>query len=677
MLNQDHVYYPGGYKNVQVEKLDTVTHETETVKVLSFSPRCLVAKNGWICCGGETGEFAAIRLDGGGSGGLNLDPDARLPLDLDGSRPEEAAFSLMERARADKAPVARSKLFGKDRVNCITLWFPPTHLERFAGAYAYPVAVLANNDRHVILVKLDDLSSIVEVAYPDCVNRAVLSPDGRLLVAVSDDPYLYIHERVEKEVDLHGALRPRGPTEYEWRPCNRIQLKSQREDDESDSRGSFAACFSNTGKYLAVGTQYGVISIFDTGAFTEFEDGLVTCFTSSNPESEAGAVREMAFCPGPFDLLAWSEDQGAVGVADIRSNFVSRQILRLDDEAGYDHIGVSERTSIDPRLLDTGPERSDRLSYNLANALDSSSDTRRATMTRDAFERYQYPLTPDETQVLEALQDSRRRRETREQQHGAHADYLALRLPWSSRPSARATLAADGTRSRERSASMSRAVNEILGNIQTQRDRIRETHERLRRRELMMTEADLRRSRLLTLSRRSNATRAVDPEGAGGGESIVSRLGLAANPPSTLSGAWDSLEALYNASQDASQDASQEASLEEQQMLQRVDLGPAGGRPRSLGALIRQIRAWEDDLTPIRLRANGSGGMQPKPDETAGLAWSEDGRKLYAPSPASARISRWLTSVQDRRHRERHLRIPRRHNGAEAVSQRYAALIVV
>ena len=31
------------------------------VKVTSFNPRCLVANGGWICCGGENGEFTVIR----------------------------------------------------------------------------------------------------------------------------------------------------------------------------------------------------------------------------------------------------------------------------------------------------------------------------------------------------------------------------------------------------------------------------------------------------------------------------------------------------------------------------------------------------------------------------------------------------------------------------------------
>ena len=165
---------------------------------------------------------------------------------------------------------------------------------------------------------------------------------------------------------------------------------------------------------------------------------------------------------------------------------------------------------------------------------------------------------------------------------------------------------------------MSRAVNEILGNIQTQRERIRETQERLRRRELI--EAELRRPGAPTPPRRAGAIRATDTEGSGAREGVVSRL--AGNTSNTLSNAWDSLEALYNVSLESSQ---------YEQTLQRIDTGTnTGDRATFLGSIINQIplREWDDDLSSMRLRAYGSGSVVPQPDETAGLVWSEDGRKL-------------------------------------------------
>lgn len=208
------------------------------MKRLSFNPRCLVARNGWVCCGGELGVFSAFRV-----GERNppdetdrrhdLQPDDRLPLSLDLS---DAASSLLAEARAEKNLVAPSTGFGKDRVNCIVLWLPPTLVEPCEGAYNQDVAVLAHNDSSVIIVSLRDQEALDKITYPDYMNRGVISPDGRLLIAISDDPYLYIHERKEKRSETGTSVRLSDRPVYEWSSCGRIQLKSQSKDDRSDNR---------------------------------------------------------------------------------------------------------------------------------------------------------------------------------------------------------------------------------------------------------------------------------------------------------------------------------------------------------------------------------------------------------------------------------------------------------
>lgn len=470
-----HIYYVGGTGNTQVHKLDTSTRENEVIKLLTFAPRCLVARNGWVCCGGENGEFVAFQTNekpGGGersernrSESTTDDESMRFLRSLveeDGLRPsviaalreEVPGLSTAERLREitdlirdenrseteptaieraedearehvlsvlrptvrqeitsdnNKCLVARSKTFGKERVNCITLWFPSDSPRGsgYSGAYTQPVAVLANNDKHVTIVDLEDQRSVDQLSYPDYVNRALLSPDGRLLAAICDDPYLYIHERVPKQqtepFSVPFALRDYRT--YEWKLCAKIHLDSQRKEDRTDQRGSFAACFSNTGRYLAVGTQYGVISVFETASFYEPGcDPLITIFTSSRPKQDVGAIRDMAFCPGPFDLLAWTEHRGRVGVADIRSNYISRQILDLSEYDSFEHIMVTERGSIDPRLL----ERNDRGELTMAESSEGGSRraARRGAATVDS---YMSSLSPNETSALEALTDYRRR----------------------------------------------------------------------------------------------------------------------------------------------------------------------------------------------------------------------------------------------------------------------------
>lgn len=636
--------------------------------LLSFSPRCLVAKNGWLCCGGETGEFAAIQLDRENETVElpPLEPEVRLPLDLDPASADDEIMAMIGRPRAAKRSVAKSHVFGKERVNCITLWFPPTIISAFGGAYQCPVAVLANNDHHVTFVKLGSTEALDELSYPDCVNRAVLSPDGRLLIAVSDDPYLYVHERVEKEPALGHPFRSGDKPEYEWKECRRVHLKSQRKDDRTDHRGSFAACFSNTGQYLAVGTQYGMISIFDTSAFTtQLEDAgevdaLLTYFPSSKPESDSGAVREMSFCPGPFDLLAWSEDRGAVGVADVRTGFVSRQILQLGDEAAYEHFGVSEKSGIDSRPLDLGTIQSEALQQasNTTNAINASLNA--ATRARLGIDPVHGPLSSAEAEVLVALRDGRQRREQQQQQRerlaqlewqgqqewqavqerreqrdqqirelreqqNALREYLGPRTPWAARPSARTTMMPDGSRSRERSASVTRVVNDILGNIQTQRDQIRSARE--------TTDSERRRSVAPVPARRTvvpgrGATDSEAPP-TGNREGLLSRL--MAHPPAMSTRGWDNLDALYSISFDSgSQDVPRTTDADVTRRERATYLGSLATRGTT-GAT-SSMREWDDDLAAFHFRAFGHSREPPKPDETAGLAWSDDGSILYVPS---------------------------------------------
>ncbi|PFH59585.1 hypothetical protein XA68_12129 [Ophiocordyceps unilateralis] len=365
------VYFPGGNGSNHVQRLNTITHECETIKLLTFAPRCLVVNDGWLCCGSETGEFVAIRLDEDAeeatepASRLDLDVDLRRHLGLEGMNDDPLLALLAQARQSNKSLIAKGVKLAKDRVNCVTLWSPPAALPAAPDAYNEPVAVLANNDRSVVLVSLRDFERgemtdpLDVVRYPDFVNRAIISPDGRLLIAILDDPYLYVHERTQQNADSSSSVSSTtdAGAGLQWELKQKFLLKSQRKDDRSDSRGSFAACFSSSGAYLAVGTQHGTVSVFDTTLLSQ-PDGepLITTFTSSRPDSGPGAVRDMAFCPGPFDILAWTEDRGHIGFADMRSNFVMRQIVDINVEAEFEHIDILDRSTIDPRLINGNGE---------------------------------------------------------------------------------------------------------------------------------------------------------------------------------------------------------------------------------------------------------------------------------------------------------------------------------
>ncbi|KAH6681162.1 hypothetical protein F5X68DRAFT_234276 [Plectosphaerella plurivora] len=661
----DTVYFPGGDGSNHVQRLDTTTNECETVRLLSFSPRCLVAQNGWVCCGGETGEFTAIKVRHGSPlGDDRTDLDLRLDdFDADTRQSFEtfraALYGSGSRASRlqstlEKNLVAKSQKLARDRVNCVTLWFPdPENGPMPRGHYNDPVAVLANNDKTVVVVDLESFESSEKVEaldvieYPDYVNRAMMSPDGRLLIAILDDPYLYIHRRVEKRVDDQASVPTRDTVSYQWEECNKVLLKSQRCGDSSDSRGSFAACFSKTGAYLAVGTQYGTISIFETQHLANSAvDPLLTSFTSSRPMVGSGAVRDMAFCPGPFDLLAWTEDRGRIGVADIRSGFSQQQILDISTGDGFERVSVLDRNAIDPRLLEGRGERSDQLSSNTASASASSRDARRRRTPGEGL-----ALSHDETLVLEALQIERRRREQTDRIAARLADHG---IPAASspppgfiglnRPPTRPTTTAEGESgllsSRERSSSVARALREL------QRDRdersnitraltdwLRESRDRNQRMALRSGDRPERtRERepagAPPLPRRTTTIRPTDATSHAPRSRSTGRGGLA--------GGWADLEALYNITlEPGTTEAARTETAQREERERDGERERERERDRDRSGILPYINSVAIREIQNRLNQRRQGiehsvhESPPEPDNTAGISWSEDGRTLF------------------------------------------------
>ncbi|MBE3112422.1 MAG: DUF2415 domain-containing protein [Acidobacteria bacterium] len=638
------MYFPGGTKNNHILKLDTASHSVEPVRLLSFSPRCLVAKNGWVCCGGETGEFTAVRLEPRhDSDDLDmqldpdLDPDARLPLDLDSPRDAASMLNAVSRAIGGSGPkvaVAKSMKLVGDRVNCITLWFPPV-CNPWPGAHLEPIAVLANNDKTVALVNLDDfddhdkIDPFHSISYPDFVNRAVMSPDGRFLAAVLDDPYLYIHERVKTLSPSEGGSLF-GP-QHEWEYRDRYLLKSQKRDDKTQSRGSFAVCFSNSGAFLAVGTQHGTISIFDTTAFTDPErDPLLVSFKSSRPEALPGAVRDMAFCPGPYDLLAWTKDKGRVGIADVRTGFVYRQVIDLSDRVGIEEVTVSDENAIDPRLLNPRLDRDDS-SPGIPSTFMTPPDRRRGGAGRPP--RHELPLTATETRILEALQDGRRRREQRAAMRAAGPEPAARHTEepmsvytellqrgaldgnnnnrnnnrgasaWAERAVRRALQSNDSEMPADATARLTRALDHLLGEGLDPATRDQERNATTQR-----ATTDTSDDPPVPRTQRATMDTQDDPPPPRGGlsrgtrgEAIVTR--------------YDDLDALY--------------SLAYGNPAEARDEGEIGRRERTPFVAFLSGRDW-DEFAARRGNPVEHGVQQapPQSDNTAGLSWSDDGRIL-------------------------------------------------
>ncbi|KAI0477943.1 hypothetical protein F4859DRAFT_42179 [Xylaria cf. heliscus] len=653
------VYFPAGINNTHITRLDTRARECETIKVISFHPRCLVASGRWICCGGENGEFAIIRetdasdapdaanaLPGPGASVTAsasaaaaaaavasasehaLDRDPGLATEPSIAELRRDMLSIVEQmSGSGKTWSASNHKFGTQRVNCITIWQPPKPPSDplRPGRYTSPVAVLANNDKTVTIVSLNDAEALDELQYPDCVNRGVISPDGSLLVAICDDPFLYVHVRCAPQGKRSGC--------YEWVQLPRIRLKDQSIRDLSDCRGSFAACFSHSGRYLAVGTQYGTISIFDVVAFADpVTDPLVTYFSSARAPSDCGAVRDMAFSPGPYDLLAWTEHRGRVGVADARTNFTKRQIISIEDHETYDHFSLNERnTTIDPRLLDPRSERSAAGSSSIASLVGPSSRLQSAADNSDTS-RLNHPFSPEETAILEAVQSDRRRREAREQrdqQRDSQTTRGGGGATWRSSVFAERVSPQPRTPgvARERDRDISERLRYLTS---LQRDTLQRIFERDQNRDHQRPttttttttqtppEQD-RERRAPTPRRRSSIMQALAQN-----MDNSTRLQSASRDYASVWGqvgrstsGWADLEALYNMSGGDIAYSPHDATRTETNRIRRAI------------PIIGDV--WTDEISGFR-RAYGRPGPrdhQQRPDDTAGLAWSEDGRTLY------------------------------------------------
>lgn len=292
------VYYASGQ---DITSLNTKTREREVIFSVKFAPRCLTASKEWICVGGDEGEYVAVSLadiKASREAALDVDFDAddRLPLDLD----INSMHRFRESARRNRVPkpmTAKSAKVGMEIVNCITLWMPSAGVSR--TAYTIPVSVVANNDRTVIIQSLsEDAETLQKITFPACVNRAVISPDGFTLATISDDPYLYIHERRRIERSKESWINASNPNlDYEWVQMCRIQLEGQgRAEEQHEMKGCFAVCFSSTGRYLAVATQFGIIQVFEVGTITE-SGSLVAVFTTSRPCAGIRASSGMPSCP--------------------------------------------------------------------------------------------------------------------------------------------------------------------------------------------------------------------------------------------------------------------------------------------------------------------------------------------------------------------------------------------
>jgi hypothetical protein len=185
------------------------------------------------------------------------------------------------------------------------------------------------------------------------MNYAIISPDSKMLAAVGDENRIYFYRVVPCP-----KRRVRLPNEgkmlkgWEWPLIRSVELDS---NPIHDDRCCFTIAFSPSSHLCAVGSQAGLITVFDVKSVLDTDsqerhdrDEIICVFHSSRSYLDGGAVRCMTFSPRPWDLLVWVEDFGRAGIADIRQAFCRRQILKLDlHESGLEQVRTESLARLD------------------------------------------------------------------------------------------------------------------------------------------------------------------------------------------------------------------------------------------------------------------------------------------------------------------------------------------
>ncbi|KAK5944550.1 hypothetical protein PMZ80_003832 [Knufia obscura] len=295
---KDKVFYVNRY---DIYVLDLATNERFVLVTVPFEARCLTAAHGWVCVGGETkGDCAFIHI------GEN-----------DG-QPGTSCHELLV------------EMLGKEIVNAMAVQkFKPEREEHKEEV----IVLISNNDHTVTIYSLTQREVLATIEHPQPMNYAVLSPDSTIMAAVGDENKVYFMKRILDDETPDLSPNAWQYPNYDWRPLSAPDVPKGIVQPEDFS---FAVAFSSDGRLCAVSSQGGAITVFDMEAIAEevgpAEDAILCTFRSSRA-SLWGCVRSMAFSPAQWDVLAWAEDHGRIGVADVRQGFRRRQHIELKKDS--------------------------------------------------------------------------------------------------------------------------------------------------------------------------------------------------------------------------------------------------------------------------------------------------------------------------------------------------------
>ncbi|RHZ56212.1 uncharacterized protein CDV56_107033 [Aspergillus thermomutatus] len=318
------------------------SQKRETIAVIPFEPKCLTAGYGWIGVGGsDNGECAFVRIANEAARGdtpvfQSSDVDTALPINLEPPTrlsspwPSRGESESTRQASRPLMPEVQLHKFGGSIVNSVTIHRLPGADKGFADE---DIMVLSNNDKTVTIYSLTRSKVLKVLHHQACMNYAIMSPDSTLLAAVGDETHAYFYDvTCDLETTVLTENGEKLPA-WDWDLIRCIEMDIGTRFDDGCC---FTVAFSPFSRLCAIGSQSGVITVFDVATVRnpagepDGKNAIICSFNSSRQCCNGGAVRCMAFAPEPWDLLVWLEDKGRAGVADVRQTFIRRQILNLD-----------------------------------------------------------------------------------------------------------------------------------------------------------------------------------------------------------------------------------------------------------------------------------------------------------------------------------------------------------
>lgn len=351
----------------------------------------------------------------------------------------------------------------------------------------------------------------------------------------------------------------------------------------------------------------------------------------------------MEFSPRPFDLLAWAESNGRVGIADVRTMFFSRQVVILDHNAeGMEKIRISDRhhrDTNDPRMP---PPTNATSTSTTPDYLGLDFDRRQLRhLTREMQDRHQAPLTAEEMEVLHAHRFARRQRDAANAAREALAEATTVSR-WvnsnldgnDSRASAPAPVPASTS---TLPAALQNFVNPDRAGAASFRNFINERNQDRERRSQVRQDTPPRASsgRLTQTLERLIASESTTPlnesRDSNDAASLLDRLSLASRQPPTISSSsWAAIEALYRTryAEDPLPDRSARIriELEEDDSQDFANRLRQPWRPRGDDSDLSFMNT--PGLTALQRTALRTASRPGGTVETMGCCWSEDGRIL-------------------------------------------------